>query len=471
MDQSVSLFTLLLNALNAGAVNGYQACEITKVIDEASDEDKDNLDEVETTIDESIEELEDEEPVSVYEGVDREIFKDGVAVTSTAHSFSNGDGRTWADAFVDSGLAKKISIGVGVASLVSLLGGRVASYITSKISNNLGRALFDTRAQSARNTFNTEMAKLSKDAADYAKVSQELRTKFEYRHIYVREGGKPRYTGIDFNAFKPYEEQQRMTREFFQKQALASNEKAYKAVNVIDWMGVGLNCAFLLMSVADLVMTSIALGKYYTRDHLPIPGYMVDMSYYKENETSFINYKSVPDQDGGHGDVNGGGGKQWLALYQTHDEDAGNPILAPENGKKFKILVQYGSSEAPKTEGYTPLHLFGAPNTAQNLTFSDGESGWSFNDKKNGTYVFFRREKSETVADETYEEEEEVVDPAADDDVAEASSGGSAAVSGSSADTGAVVGNGTVVMVGVCGVILGMIVMALIRRKKESGEV
>ena len=47
--------------------------------------------------------------------------------------------------------------------------------------------------------------------------------------------------------------------------------------------------------------------------------------------------------------------------------------------------------------------MFGAPNTPQNLTFADGNKGWSFNDGKKGTYVFFRRESDKTVEDEKVE--------------------------------------------------------------------
>ena len=474
VDQSVSLFTLLLDALNSGAVNEYQSCEITKAIEEASDEDKENLDMIETAIDDYFDDLEDDELTSVYEGVDREIFKDGVAVTSTALSFSNGDGLTWADAFVNSGLCKKISIGVGAASLLSLVGGRVSAYITSKISNNLGKRLFDHNVEKVMKVYNKKVTELSKNAANYEVALENIKMKYEYYKIYVTEGGKPRYNGLNYNAFKTYEEQDRMTRSFFKKSALAGNEKAYKTATFFEWMEVGLNCASLLLAVADLVMTSIALGKYYNREHLPIPGYMVDMSYDEENETTLIDYKSVPDQDGGHGDVNGGGGKQWLALYQTHDEDAGVPLLAPENGEEFGIIVQYGSSEEPKIEGYTPLHLFGTANSPQNLTFSDGESGWSFNDGKKGTYVFFRRESDKTVEDEKVEEEkeekEEAVAPATDAPSTETPSGEAPAVSGSAADAGAALGGGTVALTGVlcgaCGVILGIAFTALKRKKK-----
>lgn len=38
------------------------------------------------------------------------------------------------------------------------------------------------------------------------------------------------------------------------------------------------------------------------------------------------------------------------------------------------------------------MHRFGAPNTPQNLTFADGSKGWSFEDKKGGTYLYFKRD-------------------------------------------------------------------------------
>ena len=136
--------------------------------------------------------------------------------------------------------------------------------------------------------------------------------------------------------------------------------------------------------------------------------------------------------------------------------------------------MQYGSSEEPKTEGYTPLHLFGNANSPQNLTFSDGESGWSFNDGKKGTYVFFRRESDKTVEDENVEEEkeekEEAVAPATDAPSTETPSGEAPAVSGSAADAGAALGGGTVALTGVlcgaCGVFLGIAFTALKRKKK-----
>ena len=144
----------------------------------------------------------------------------------------------------------------------------------------------------------------------------------------------------------------------------------------------------IALAVTDIVVTSVTLYKYYNRDHLPIPHHMVDLSYNEDEETSYVPYTNVLDQTGKAGDVNGGGGKQWLALYSTTDEDAGDPILAPD-GDENTIEVKYKDGKVP--EGASPVHLFGTPDTAQNLTFEDGESGWSFNDKNGGTYRIFRR--------------------------------------------------------------------------------
>ena len=78
-------------------------------------------------------------------------------------------------------------------------------------------------------------------------------------------------------------------------------------------------------------------------------------------------------------------------IYASYDEDAGDPILAPD-GDLHKGITQRGKSATPN--GYSPLHFFGKPNAPQNLTFADGDNGWSYNDKEGGTYFFFERGKA-----------------------------------------------------------------------------
>lgn len=165
-------------------------------------------------------------------------------------------------------------------------------------------------------------------------------------------------------------------------------ESYFRKVELFPKLQFGFAVACIVLAVTDIAMTVYELYKYYNRDHLPIPKYMVDMSYNADKENSFISYKGVLDQDGDQGDLNGGGGKQWLALYATYDEDAGDPILAPD-GRLNKGVTQHKTDQTP--DGYTPLHFFGKPNTPQNLTYADGDNGWSYNDDEHGTYFFFKR--------------------------------------------------------------------------------
>ena len=83
-------------------------------------------------------------------------------------------------------------------------------------------------------------------------------------------------------------------------------------------------------------------------------------------------------------------------MYATRVGDAGNPILAPD--KTHNITVQKGNSTAPA--GSDPLHIFGTPGAAQNLTYADGENGWSYNDKAGGIYLFFDRDANAFMAED-----------------------------------------------------------------------
>jgi len=142
-------------------------------------------------------------------------------------------------------------------------------------------------------------------------------------------------------------------------------------------------------SINDVAMTVQILKAYYSRKHLLIPGQMVNMLYKDGEENSYIVYDSVSDAAGNNGDLNGGTGRQWLALYATKDEAAGEPIFAPMDEKQA-FIRQTGKKKIP--DGYSPLHSFGYPDIPQNLTFADEKEGWSYNDRSGGVYLFFARD-------------------------------------------------------------------------------
>ena len=190
---------------------------------------------------------------------------------------------------------------------------------------------------------------------------------------------------------------------------------------------------------------------------------MVDLTYSETQEESYVVYKTVPNQDGKPGDMNGNNSLQWLGLYYTKDKAAGAPILAPTEGGKEMVLVT-GSTKAPG-EGYSPLHMFGTVNVAQNLTYADGEFGYTYRDTNNGTYLYFShankvvtyagKDDEESLAlDDTEKADEDVAtDLQTDQSVEEAQ-----AVSGSetqSDQTGTALSGGVVALVGVAGLVVG----------------
>ena len=455
VDQAVSLFTLIVNALGASAFNDYQSGETKEILDKMDSEGKSEVAECKENVEKTLTAWQDEEPISIYEGVDREVFDGGVAVTSTAHSFSNGDGLTWADALVNGWVGKSVAAGFAVGSVLFMAG---AIYVSRNIKEIKEVIAFDYYTNKQRSLAYEDG--IEGYLVDVGAKNEKNVTKWGKTEI------SPEKDFMDYTANEKNDIFNKAMSDQYQ------NEKLVSYYTFARKLKIGLTIACIVLAVTDIVTTSIALYKYYNREHLPIPAHMVDLSYNDKGETSFVNYKSVPDQKGECGDVNGGGGKQWLALYQTHDVDAGNPILAPENGEEFKLIVQYGSADGPKTENYTPLHLFGSPNTPQNLTFADGESGWSYNDGKKGTYVFFRRGVLEAGDVPEASGAEEGGEKTATGSSASEESSDKEAVSGPAADLGTATGAGTTVLVGalcgVAGILIGCGAGAIRRKKKDE---
>ena len=224
-----------------------------------------------------------------------------------------------------------------------------------------------------------------------------------------------------------------MVREGNSKAEEAAKEiykAAYKrstSSKILDGLAKGLAVAMILVSVADIALNVYALYKYYNREHLPVPKRMIDMSTNKAKETSYVTYKTVRDNNGNPGDLNGGESKQWLALYQAKDDRAGQPILAPESGIQMKVV--YGGEG--KKDNLSPLHMFGQPNVAQNLTYADGEKGFSYNDDKDGTYLYFTRYDGQTVIGE---QEKETVSTVSKETTEAGANGNATAVAGTSED-------------------------------------
>ena len=388
LNETVSLYSLLMAASTSTVIDGNNAPK-TAEIEKLTGEDGEAVEEAKEQIEESIDEWKDTEPISIYEGVDRGLFEGSVAVTSVAETYNTGDGSTWADSFVESGALTGTAIGMGVGSILSAAGAFACSYALKSCANEIIKNSFNHLKKTAEKQGAMFMENFADEAMNLSRMTRQMVAYKDYEYFTSIEGlvknsnMSPAQKAAEMSNLK------QMNTELFEK-GISNNVAGVGMAKFMYGLKIGLAVFAVLLAVADITMTIIALVKYYNRSHLAIPKYMVDMSYDEDKEKTFISYKGLLDTGGEkQGDLNGGGGKQWLAIYATTDEGAGDPILAPD-GELHNMIVQKKDSAAPL--GYSPLHLFGKPNAAQNLTFADGEAGWSFNDDEGGIYLFFERD-------------------------------------------------------------------------------
>lgn len=154
---------------------------------------------------------------------------------------------------------------------------------------------------------------------------------------------------------------------------------------------------FLFFAAKAIFGTIEELQAYYNVKYAPMPRYMVDVvditvtgddgtSTFIRNDTAYYSAVLTNAPRTGedfvalvnYADLNGDVGKQWLALYSAKGK--GDPILADS------LMVVTGTSSVPF--GYsTGIHMFGS-DTAFNLT----DSRYCYNDKADGVYTYFRRD-------------------------------------------------------------------------------
>ena len=392
LNETVSLYTLLMDAQAATVNNEYEngmAAELKNADDEAKEEAEELLAQQQ----ESLDNMKDIKPISIYEGIDRGVYDGGVAVTSAAQKFGESKGTEWTDSFVENGGLLGTAIGLGAGSMLSVGGAVLFSKLARRcadgvqVHNSILKAMYNYVKKGEPSFVNQLSEETVKTIQNYP---------FEAIDDYAYYVHNLHIADFDEDlelTLKLMKTKDELFEKTYDNPMLDSlkNENQMKLSAFYKKLEMGLAVIAIVIAVADITLTVIELYRYYNRDHLPIPKYMVDLSYNENSETSFIAYRGVLDQHGDQGDLNGGSGKQWLALYASYDEDAGDPILAP-NGDLHKGITQYGKNTTPT--GYSPLHFFGKPNAAQNLTFADGNNGWSFNDKEGGTYFFFERENN-----------------------------------------------------------------------------
>ena len=331
--------------------------------------------------------------ISVYSGMNRGIFRNGVALTSNASMEMSRGYDPFADIGSFSGYYNIICYSAMIAA-VPIIGYGARVVAVNPIDNKLIKR------------FNMHTSHLER-------YNEALQNEIEFKSQ-VDQGLKKWGTTWTEEEWKKayYEDLEKVNEledKILDEQAEISDiSRARLAGKIIAGIG-----AALLIGAA--VAKGVQVYKYYQKDFIPIPSMIVDeadiVTYSKDkdgNETKnidfdqFVYYQAVKcnrqevgeigDWQSGveeyeeHGcgdiaDLNADMGQEWLALYTVKSQAKGDPILADT------LTVQYGSKDMPKkcSKG---LHLF----TYSNI-LDLGDTAYCFNNGKEGVYFLWGEDK------------------------------------------------------------------------------
>ena len=289
-----------------------------------------------------------EKNTSLYEGVDRSIFTDDVALTNEALRLQNSTGKNAMQSMSD--------------------------YIST--TSAIFYAVFGVSAVATATSF--AISGGFKLAAN--KYDDLSRTLLAYSQ------------DITFEPTDNYDEVLLESERAKAEQQIAA--KSYRTSTywskVFYYAGIAMACVTIVLMVASLCSTYSDLKEYYNTDFTPIPKYMVSQTTNENDEKVYTYYNAVKCNRKeknmisdstkllkDYGDLNGDVGREWVALYTTTDKSAGDPI-------KTDFVVQYSDSNIPNDT--IALSMFGE-SVAQNLT--NKKSGYTYSDDKNGIYLFY----------------------------------------------------------------------------------
>ncbi len=302
--------------------------------------------------------------VSIYDGVDRSIFTERVALTGDAYKLQNSSDKNamdnWQGYISSATKILYVVLGMSVAITVATWGYDALLKYNYKTQANM---------QSLAEGKNLKVFESAMDAVD------DLDSSFDD----ASEAVQKKVDDIVKN------------QKTLKTDEITGTLTESRAISkIFDVIGVAATCITLALLAVSVWSTYNDLKAYYNAEFTPIPMHMVNQGVNDKDEKVFTYYTAVKCnreeaqfvtdrtkilED--YGDLNGDVGKQWVALYTTKDSAAGNPITTD-------FAVQYANSNVP--DNSTALSAF-CESTAQNLT--DEKLGYTYNDGKNGVYLFF----------------------------------------------------------------------------------
>ncbi len=298
------------------------------------------------------------EAISIYDGVDRSLFENGVALTGATTAKYVSSGKNWSEdlfsrVFQPAGEYKwkdyfafyVLPTAISFVAYTSLL------VINKFMEQAIRKALLDGAEVVKETTSKKAIELIHNDLHDRVKATID-------KHIIANLA--------------------------YGKGLVARGDLTYRIV-------ANIRCAFfvltIVMSVVSLVMLVVTLAssdENPSEKYSQIPNHIVDTVKTKYGD-DYVAYDVVKNIQGVAADLNNyKGTKGWLVLYSTKDPAAGTPIT-PD----FKIVK--GSTKAPLD--YENLNLFGQKDVT-NITLKDFTG---LDDSAGGTYVYFNRGEVSTI--------------------------------------------------------------------------
>lgn len=321
-----------------------------------------------------INEIEDEygEGTSVFEGVNRELFKEGnVALTNVAETHSGATNTSvWSSLFANTEQLSEMSggqkaFGIMFCFMTGLTVG-VGSAFLVKYAASLGsKALGNTSAKIATETVN--------------KVASKSSLAIEYIFNAREAPAKNLMSG--------------MFRTFFAPNTLGSNVTFSRLGMLFQFFGIVCFFAGLVMLVVTIIQVVNTIRSSYSEksvSYTVIPKYLAHYLDAKNTDNGYVIYEASLGSNGSAGDLNGNSaindGEGWLALYSTKDTAAGEPITDIEVKKTSDL-----------SNDYLPVSLF-ANGASVNVIDKKYTGSSKFPKEYSGLYLSYRPADKESLA-------------------------------------------------------------------------
>ena len=347
---------------------------------------------------------EEMETISIYSGINRAIFREGVALTNDAMVEKNMGNDPYGDIWDLGGVVDIVSyasLGVGVVSMaagigMAIRGSQAAQAATQAAAQAAAQAA--THIRSMTNTLNS--------------FTQELN---QYLAV-LAENPTNAIAKATVESAKYHVEY--YTNEIFKAERASSNAgNASNAVNTASTAGKWLMGIGGALMIAFAILKSVQMYMYYHVDFSQIPVMIVDEAdivttvkgedgkditltnfdqfvYYdvvkcnrQEKGLSPSAQKNVDKYAewncGDAADINGDVGQEWVAMYVNRSPKKGNPILADS-----LVLKQGKDSEKTPADCNGFLHMF-----TINDAFKIDNDNYSYSDN-DGMYLYWKGDEN-----------------------------------------------------------------------------